>query len=201
MCVSASLFLLSWQEDLGLNGYGSYYYCFTLYHNHGLMCITRWYCPIELKPGQVFRSSGKVAQGYSSRKGRSPSYLPSINSIFLICMTEYCVKIFNIRPYRYMGPISQGEALGYLLPLQERFSGITSHMELQMCDRSDPSPYIWTLLGHMWQASIDWGWGHRYFSESQILISLICDGKKNSIYKLQPYFSWYSSLWSSHVSE
>lgn len=142
MCVSASLFLLSWQEDLGLNGYGSYYYCFTLYHNHGLMCITRWYCPIELKPGQVFRSSGKVAQGYSSRKGRSPSYLPSINSIFLICMTEYCVKIFNIRPYRYMGPISQGEALGYLLPLQERFSGITSHMELQMCDRSDPSPYI-----------------------------------------------------------
>uniref|UniRef100_A0A8C7LKE0 Uncharacterized protein n=1 Tax=Oncorhynchus kisutch TaxID=8019 RepID=A0A8C7LKE0_ONCKI len=54
----------------------------------------------------------------------------------------YCVKIFNIRPYRYMGPISQGEALGYLLPLQERFSGITSHMELQMCDRSDPSPYI-----------------------------------------------------------
>lgn len=57
-------------------------------------------------------------------------------------MTEYCVKIFNIRPYRYMGPISQGEALGYLLPLQERFSGITSHMELQMCDRSDPSPYI-----------------------------------------------------------
>ncbi|XP_041742988.1 uncharacterized protein LOC121574433 [Coregonus clupeaformis] len=56
--------------------------------------------------------------------------------------SEYCVKIFNIRPYRYMGPISQGEALGYLLPLQERFSGITSHMELQMCDRSDPSPYI-----------------------------------------------------------
>lgn len=93
MCVSASLFLLSWQEDLGLNGYCSYYYCFTLYHNQGLVCITRWYCPTELKPGQVFRSSGKVAQGYSSRKGRSPSYLPSINSIFLICMTEYCVKI------------------------------------------------------------------------------------------------------------
>uniref|UniRef100_A0A4W5MWZ5 Si:ch1073-204b8.1 n=1 Tax=Hucho hucho TaxID=62062 RepID=A0A4W5MWZ5_9TELE len=90
----------------------------------------------------VFRSSGKVAQGYSSRKGRSSSHLPYVNSPFLICMTEYCVKIFNIRPYRYMGPISQGEALGYLLPLQERFSGITSHMELQMCDRSDPSPYV-----------------------------------------------------------
>ncbi|XP_056141476.1 leukocyte cell-derived chemotaxin-2-like [Lampris incognitus] len=54
----------------------------------------------------------------------------------------HCVKIFNIRPYRYIGPVSQGEVLGYLLPLQERFSGITSHMELQMCDGSDPSPFI-----------------------------------------------------------
>ncbi|XP_074468325.1 leukocyte cell-derived chemotaxin-2 [Sebastes fasciatus] len=54
----------------------------------------------------------------------------------------YCVKIFNIRPYRYTGPVAQGEALGYLLPLQERFSGITSHLELQMCDGTDPSPFI-----------------------------------------------------------
>ncbi|XP_036378901.1 myeloid protein 1-like [Megalops cyprinoides] len=56
--------------------------------------------------------------------------------------SEYCVKIFNMRPYRYLGGISRGEALGYLLPLQERFSGITSHLELQMCDRSDPSTFI-----------------------------------------------------------
>ncbi|KAL4659736.1 hypothetical protein GN956_G104 [Arapaima gigas] len=56
--------------------------------------------------------------------------------------SEYCVKIFNIRPYRYGGPISKGEPLGYLLPLQDRFSGITSHLELQMCDHSNPSPYI-----------------------------------------------------------
>ncbi|XP_070773725.1 leukocyte cell-derived chemotaxin-2-like [Enoplosus armatus] len=54
----------------------------------------------------------------------------------------HCVKIFNIRPYRYIGPVAQGEALGYLLPLQERFSGITSHLELQMCDGTDPSPFI-----------------------------------------------------------
>uniref|UniRef100_A0A3Q1CWG0 Uncharacterized protein n=1 Tax=Amphiprion ocellaris TaxID=80972 RepID=A0A3Q1CWG0_AMPOC len=54
----------------------------------------------------------------------------------------HCVKIFNIHPYRYLGPVAQGEALGYLLPLQERFSGITSHLELQMCDGSDPSPFI-----------------------------------------------------------
>ncbi|XP_062391608.1 uncharacterized protein LOC134079535 [Sardina pilchardus] len=54
----------------------------------------------------------------------------------------HCVKIFHIRPLRYTGPISQGETLGYLLPLQESFSGITSHLELQMCDRSDPTAFI-----------------------------------------------------------
>nr|XP_023659378.1 leukocyte cell-derived chemotaxin-2-like [Paramormyrops kingsleyae]XP_023659379.1 leukocyte cell-derived chemotaxin-2-like [Paramormyrops kingsleyae] len=56
--------------------------------------------------------------------------------------SESCVKIFNIRPYRYVGHISKGEAMGYLLPLQERFSGITSHLELQMCDHSNPTPFI-----------------------------------------------------------
>ncbi|CAN9501801.1 unnamed protein product [Ophioblennius macclurei] len=54
----------------------------------------------------------------------------------------HCVKIFNIRPYRYSGPVAQGEALGYLLPLQESFPGITSHLELRMCDGADPSPFI-----------------------------------------------------------
>ncbi|XP_016410911.1 leukocyte cell-derived chemotaxin-2 [Sinocyclocheilus rhinocerous] len=54
----------------------------------------------------------------------------------------HCVKIFNIRPYVFFGSVVQGEAMGYLLPLQERFSGITSHLELQMCDGSDPSPFI-----------------------------------------------------------
>ncbi|XP_016151447.1 leukocyte cell-derived chemotaxin-2-like [Sinocyclocheilus grahami] len=54
----------------------------------------------------------------------------------------HCVKIFNIRPYVFFGSVVQGEAMGYLLPLQERFSGITSHLELHMCDSSDPSPFI-----------------------------------------------------------
>lgn len=55
----------------------------------------------------------------------------------------HCVKIFNIRPYGYFGSVVQGKAMGYLLPQQENFSGITSHLELQMCDGSDPSPFIW----------------------------------------------------------
>ncbi|KAM9788592.1 leukocyte cell-derived chemotaxin-2 [Neosynchiropus ocellatus] len=54
----------------------------------------------------------------------------------------HCLKIFNVRPLRYVGPVVQGEPLGYVLPLQDRVAGITSHLELQMCDGSDPSPFI-----------------------------------------------------------
>ncbi|XP_063059088.1 uncharacterized protein LOC134452560 [Engraulis encrasicolus] len=54
----------------------------------------------------------------------------------------YCIKIFNIRPLRYSGPVTQGDTLGYQLPLQDSQSGITSHLELQMCDQSDPTPFI-----------------------------------------------------------
>ncbi|XP_033907540.3 leukocyte cell-derived chemotaxin-2-like isoform X1 [Acipenser ruthenus] len=56
--------------------------------------------------------------------------------------SAYCVKIFYIRPYQYSGPISKGDKLGYLLPMQEQYSGVTSHLHLQMCDKSDPTPYI-----------------------------------------------------------
>uniref|UniRef100_A0A7N8X6C5 Leukocyte cell-derived chemotaxin-2-like n=1 Tax=Mastacembelus armatus TaxID=205130 RepID=A0A7N8X6C5_9TELE len=69
--------------------------------------------------------------------------LMSLKLYFLFRINPvHCVRIFNLRPYRYIGPVNQGEALGYLLPLQERFSGITSHLELQMCDGTDPSPFI-----------------------------------------------------------
>uniref|UniRef100_A0A3Q2Y8Y5 Uncharacterized protein n=1 Tax=Hippocampus comes TaxID=109280 RepID=A0A3Q2Y8Y5_HIPCM len=55
---------------------------------------------------------------------------------------HHCVKIFNIRPFRYTGMVALGEPLGYVLPLQEHFAGITSHLKLQMCDGTDPSPFI-----------------------------------------------------------
>nr|XP_020455429.1 uncharacterized protein LOC109959973 isoform X1 [Monopterus albus] len=65
----------------------------------------------------------------------------SVNGVKLL-NDVHCVKIFNICPYRYMGPVAQGEPLGYLLPLQERFSGITSHLELHI-------QYVTVLTRHL----------------------------------------------------
>ncbi|MCI4379591.1 hypothetical protein PGIGA_G00229940 [Pangasianodon gigas] len=36
----------------------------------------------------------------------------------------------------------QGQKLGTLLPMQKVYPGITSHIHVQMCDKSDPTKYF-----------------------------------------------------------
>ncbi|KAM6322513.1 myeloid protein 1-like [Podargus strigoides] len=51
----------------------------------------------------------------------------------------YCVKLVCIHPIRYHGQIRQGQQLGRMLPMQKVFPGITSHIHVENCDRSDPT--------------------------------------------------------------
>ena len=53
-----------------------------------------------------------------------------------------CVKILNVRPYHYAGLVYQGQALGRLKPHQGRPLGVPFHVEMQMCDQFDPTPFI-----------------------------------------------------------
>ncbi|KFO69912.1 Myeloid protein 1, partial [Cuculus canorus] len=50
-----------------------------------------------------------------------------------------CVKLLCIHPIRYNGRISKGQVLGRMLPMQRVFPGITSHIHVENCDRSDPT--------------------------------------------------------------
>ncbi|NXC14128.1 MIM1 protein, partial [Corythaeola cristata] len=50
-----------------------------------------------------------------------------------------CVKLLCIHPIRYNGRISKGQILGKMLPMQRVFPGITSHIHVENCDRSDPT--------------------------------------------------------------
>ncbi|KAM6150148.1 leukocyte cell-derived chemotaxin-2 [Erethizon dorsatum] len=54
----------------------------------------------------------------------------------------FCVKIFYIKPIKYKGSIKKGEKLGTLLPLQEVYPGIQSHVHIENCDLSDPTVYL-----------------------------------------------------------
>ncbi|NXK25450.1 MIM1 protein, partial [Arenaria interpres] len=54
----------------------------------------------------------------------------------------FCVKIVCIHPIRYSGRISKGQILGRMLPMQRVFPGITSHIHIENCDHSDPTPNL-----------------------------------------------------------
>uniref|UniRef100_A0A8B9ZNQ4 Myeloid protein 1 n=2 Tax=Anas TaxID=8835 RepID=A0A8B9ZNQ4_9AVES len=54
----------------------------------------------------------------------------------------YCVKLVCIHPIRYHGQIQRGQQLGRMLPMQRVFPGIVSHIHVENCDRSDPTPLL-----------------------------------------------------------
>ncbi|XP_063338465.1 leukocyte cell-derived chemotaxin-2-like [Pelmatolapia mariae] len=53
-----------------------------------------------------------------------------------------CFKLFYVRPDRTSGTVRKGQRIGTMLPMQSVYPGITSHVHVQMCDRSDPTPYF-----------------------------------------------------------
>uniref|UniRef100_A0A1A8FIA1 Leukocyte cell-derived chemotaxin 2 n=1 Tax=Nothobranchius korthausae TaxID=1143690 RepID=A0A1A8FIA1_9TELE len=53
-----------------------------------------------------------------------------------------CFKLFYVRPDQTSGSVKKGERIGTMLPMQSVYSGITSHVHVQMCDKSDPTQYF-----------------------------------------------------------
>ncbi|KAF7649823.1 hypothetical protein LDENG_00135420 [Lucifuga dentata] len=53
-----------------------------------------------------------------------------------------CFKLFYVRPDKTSGEVRKGQRLGVMLPMQTVYPGITSHVHVQMCDKSDPTSYF-----------------------------------------------------------
>nr|XP_015205248.1 PREDICTED: leukocyte cell-derived chemotaxin-2 [Lepisosteus oculatus] len=53
-----------------------------------------------------------------------------------------CVKLFYVKPDKIKGWVKKGERIGIMLPMQGVYPGITSHVHVEMCDRSDPTEYF-----------------------------------------------------------
>uniref|UniRef100_A0A671X1W4 Leukocyte cell derived chemotaxin 2, tandem duplicate 1 n=1 Tax=Sparus aurata TaxID=8175 RepID=A0A671X1W4_SPAAU len=53
-----------------------------------------------------------------------------------------CFKLFYVRPDKTSGSVRKGQRIGTMLPMQSVYPGITSHVHVQMCDKSDPTPYF-----------------------------------------------------------
>ncbi|XP_041818767.1 leukocyte cell-derived chemotaxin-2-like [Chelmon rostratus] len=66
----------------------------------------------------------------------------AINNGINLRANGLCFKLFYVQPDRTSGSVRKGERLGIMLPMQSVYPGITSHVHVQMCDRSDPTKYF-----------------------------------------------------------
>ncbi|XP_039340495.1 myeloid protein 1-like [Mauremys reevesii] len=63
----------------------------------------------------------------------------AINNGILLRGSGFCIHMFYIKPVRYSGRINKGQKIGVMLPMQRVYPGITSHVHVQNCDRSNPT--------------------------------------------------------------
>ncbi|XP_019390670.1 PREDICTED: myeloid protein 1-like [Crocodylus porosus] len=54
----------------------------------------------------------------------------------------FCVKLLCIKPDTYRGYVRKGQRIGKMLPMQQVFPGIISHIHVENCDRSDPTFHL-----------------------------------------------------------
>ncbi|KAM7370283.1 hypothetical protein PAMP_009844 [Pampus punctatissimus] len=66
----------------------------------------------------------------------------AINSGINLRGAGLCFKLFYVNPDRTSGSVRKGERIGTMLPMQSVYPEITSHVHVQMCDRSDPTGYF-----------------------------------------------------------
>ncbi|KAJ8405305.1 hypothetical protein AAFF_G00322960 [Aldrovandia affinis] len=76
--------------------------------------------------------------------GRSIPYKKNnaINDGVTLKVQGLCFKLFYLKPDKYTGTVKKGQRIGTLLPMQTVYPGITSHVHVQMCDKSDPTKYF-----------------------------------------------------------
>ncbi|XP_064810968.1 leukocyte cell-derived chemotaxin-2-like [Oncorhynchus masou masou] len=112
-------------------GQGQYRASRTDHVHEGIVCNdgATVYAPFDVK------LSGKVTVYTNPKKA-------AINDGINLSGEGLCFKLFYMKPDNYSGVVKKGQRIGTLLPMQSVYPGITSHVHVQMCDKSDPTKYI-----------------------------------------------------------
>ncbi|XP_059191868.1 myeloid protein 1-like isoform X2 [Centropristis striata] len=66
----------------------------------------------------------------------------AINNGIQLSGNNLCFKLFPLKPDQVSGTVKGGQRLGVMMPMQSVYPGIISHIHIQMCDDSDPTPYL-----------------------------------------------------------
>ncbi|KAF1481997.1 Myeloid protein 1, partial [Pygoscelis antarcticus] len=92
-------------------------------------------------PIRFFHNGNAIDDGVQIR-GSGKCNRCFLTSLPLPSLPGYCVKLVCIHPIRYHGQIHRGQQLGRMLPMQRVFPGIISHIHVENCDHSDPTPLL-----------------------------------------------------------
>ncbi|XP_029981587.1 leukocyte cell-derived chemotaxin-2-like [Sphaeramia orbicularis] len=66
----------------------------------------------------------------------------AINKGIVIQASGLCFKLFYVDPVQTSGSLKKGDVLGTMMPMQEVYPGITSHVHVMLCDKTDPTGYF-----------------------------------------------------------
>ncbi|XP_060783163.1 leukocyte cell derived chemotaxin 2, tandem duplicate 1 [Neoarius graeffei] len=77
-----------------------------------------------------------------TRKAVPYTHNNAINNGLQLSGGGLCFKLFYLKPDKYSGSVKKGQKLGTLLPMQTVYPGITSHIHVQLCDKSNPTKYF-----------------------------------------------------------
>uniref|UniRef100_A0A674K7D8 Peptidase M23 domain-containing protein n=1 Tax=Terrapene triunguis TaxID=2587831 RepID=A0A674K7D8_9SAUR len=61
----------------------------------------------------------------------------AINNGLQLHGSGFCVKMLYMQPVKYGGQIPKGNEIGVMLPMQRVYPGITSHVHIENCNRTD----------------------------------------------------------------
>ncbi|XP_074519718.1 leukocyte cell-derived chemotaxin-2-like [Halichoeres trimaculatus] len=74
---------------------------------------------------------------YLNKPERDP-----VNNGLMMRGEGLCVKLFYIEPDKTTGTVLKGERIGKMMRMQSVWPGMTSHVHVQLCDKSDPTSYF-----------------------------------------------------------
>lgn len=66
----------------------------------------------------------------------------AINDGLMVTTEGVCFQFWYVKPDKTSGTVRKGQKIGTLLPMQSVYPGITSHVHVQRCDKSDPTSYF-----------------------------------------------------------
>lgn len=119
------------------------YFCRQSFGNKQKAIMGEWWWVSHKAKKKVLQEAAKNNLQYLLCDWQPLFVGSSWNSSEVCGLAGLCFKLFYVQPDKTSGTVKKGKRLGTMLPMQQVYPGITSHVHVQMCNNGDPTPYFW----------------------------------------------------------